>query len=144
MTSYIIDTSVIVKWFIPEQHSEFALKLQNPGYQLHAPAFIALEVGNVLCRKRHRGEIGEIVVNDIWQTFRRAPLRRHSDEPLVPIAFDLAVQTQQSLYDCLYLALSIKLDGKALTADRKFFQALQSSRYRTHVCWIEDLGEPSI
>jgi predicted nucleic acid-binding protein len=139
LTPYIIDASVIVKWFIPEHHSELALRLRNSSYQLHAPAFIALEVGNVLCKKRRRGEIGEVVADDIWDAFRQAPLRRHTDEPLVPVAFDLAVQTKQSLYDCLYLALSIKLKEKALTADRKFFQALQHSAYSRHVCWLEDL-----
>lgn len=140
MTPYVIDASVILRWFIPERDSESALRLKSPAYQLHVPAFIMLEVGNVLCRKRRRGEISEADADDIWRAFRQAPLRRHADEPLVPMAFDLATRTKQSLYDCLYLALAIKLRGQALTADRKFFQALHGSQYSAHLCWVEDLS----
>jgi predicted nucleic acid-binding protein len=139
LTPYVVDASVILKWFIPERHSESALRLRSPAYRLHAPAFILLEVGNVLCTKRRRGEISEATADDIWRGFRQAPLRRHADEPLIPAAFDLAIRTKQSLYDCLYLALAIKLEGTALTADRKFFQALRGSQYSMHVCWVEDL-----
>ena len=44
-----------------------------------------------------------------------------------------------SLYDNLYLALGVKLDVPYLTADRKFYQALQSTQYRSRLLWIEDL-----
>ena len=48
MTACVIDASVIVKWFVPEDHSELALRLKHTGTRLPAPAFLTLEVGNVL------------------------------------------------------------------------------------------------
>ena len=57
MMAYIIDASVVVKWFIPEEHSEPALRIKDSDARLHAPAFLTLEVGNVLSKKRRRAEL---------------------------------------------------------------------------------------
>lgn len=140
MTAYVIDASVILKWFIPEEHSERALRLKDSDARLHAPAFLTLEVGNVLSKKRRRGELAAQDVEDIWRAFRRAPLRRHADETLVLAAFDLAQSTKQSLYDSLYLALAMELNLPFLTADRKFYNGLQHSEYHSRLLWIEDLS----
>ena len=48
MTSYVLDASVVVKWFIPEAHTGSAVKLKERAGRLHAPAFLTLEIGNVL------------------------------------------------------------------------------------------------
>jgi len=139
VTACVIDASVILKWFVPEHSSELALRLKHTGAHLHAPAFLTLEVGNVLSRKRRRGELTAHDAEDIWRAFRLAPVNRHADEALVLAAFDLAQLTKQSVYDSLYLALAIKLDLSFLTADQKFYQALQHGQYRTRLRWIEDL-----
>lgn len=139
MISYVLDASVVVKWFIPEEHSESALKLKAKESRFYAPSFLTLEIGNVLAKKRRRNELAPAEVEGIWQAFRQAPIRRHADETLVLAAFDLAQQTQTALYDNLYLALGIELDIPFVTADRKFYQAIRATPYRRRVSWIEDL-----
>jgi len=139
LSAYVIDASIILKWFVPENYSEQALRLKHAGAQFHAPAFLTLEVGNVLSKKRRRGELAMQDAEDVWQAIRLAPIRRHADETLVLAAFDLAHVTKQSLYDSLYLALAMKLDLAFLTADGKFYHALQYSHYAKWLHWIEDL-----
>ena len=139
MISYVLDASVVVKWFIPEEHSESALKLREMDGRFYAPSFLTLEIGNVLAKKRRRNELAPAEVEGIWQAFRQAPIRRHADETLVLAAFDLAQQTHTTLYDNLYLALGIELDIPFVTADRKFYQAIRTTPYRRRVSWIEDL-----
>lgn len=139
MTTYVIDASVVLKLFIPETHSEPALRVKHAATRLHAPALLTLEVANVLSKKRRRGEVPEPEIEAIWHAFRLAPIRRHADDTLVLAAFDLAHLTKESLYDNLYLALAIKLDIPFLTADQKFYRALQGTPYRNHLRWIEHL-----
>ncbi len=139
MISYVLDASVVVKWFIPEEHSESALKLREMDGRFYAPSFLTLEIGNVLAKKRRRNELAPAEVEGIWQAFRQAPIRRHADETLVLAAFDLAQQTHTTLYDNLYLALGIELNIPFVTADRKFYQAIRTTPYRRQVSWIEDL-----
>ncbi|NJN70195.1 MAG: type II toxin-antitoxin system VapC family toxin [Nitrospira sp.] len=75
MTSYVLDASVIVKWFIPETQSESALKLREMDGRFHAPAFVTLEIGNVLAKKRRRNELTHEEAEDIWRAFRQVPIR---------------------------------------------------------------------
>lgn len=139
MTAYVLDAGVVIKWFIPEAHSERALRLKEAEARFHAPAFLTLEIGNVLVKKRRRDELTHAEAEDIWRAFRMAPIKRHADDTLVLAAFDLAQQTQTTLYDNLYLALGVDLDIPFMTADRKFYQAIQATPHRHRVHWIEDL-----
>lgn len=139
MTSCVLDASVVVKWFIPEVYSESALKLREMDGRFYAPAFLTLEIGNVLARKRRRNELTQVEAEGIWRAFRQSPIRRHADETLVLAAFDLAQHTRTTLYDNLYLALAVELDIAFVTADRKFYQAHEATPYRRRITWIENL-----
>jgi predicted nucleic acid-binding protein len=139
VNAYVLDASVVVKWFIPEAHSESALKLKEGDARFHAPAFLTLEIRNVLAKKRRRNELTHEEAEDIWRAFWRTPIRRYVDETLALAAFDLAQYTRSSLEDNLYLALGIERDIPFVTADRKSDQTLRATPYRRLVSWIEDL-----
>ncbi len=139
MSPYVVDTSVAVKWFLPEVHSAAALRLHAPTHRLHLPTFSIVELGNVLCKKVRRNEVTIAESESILALFRRLPLTIHSDEESLALAFDLAHLTQRSLYDCLSLALAIRLTGEMVTADRKFFNALKSGEFGSHLCWVESV-----
>ncbi len=140
MSGYIVDASVAIKWFIPEIHSEVALQARRLRDRLHVPAFMTLELGNVIAKKIRRGELTREEGKTILKELRHLPLQRHADERLFPAAYELALDTQQSLYDCLYLALAEAVDGRMITADRKFYQALTGGPYNPRLVWVEDLA----
>ncbi len=139
MSRYVVDASVTMKWFIPEIYSEAAIRLYQANYHLHAPAFMLLELGNVLSKKIRRDELrqkeGEIMLKEI----HHFPVQQHADQRLFRPAYALALETQCSLYDCLYLALAETIDGKMVTADGKFHKALANSRHSKRMLWVEDL-----
>ena len=56
-TAYVIDASVAVKWFVPEVHSEHALRLLRKKFALLAPELIQAEFGNILWKKCRAGEL---------------------------------------------------------------------------------------
>ena len=66
-------------------------------------------------------------------------LTLHTWQSVYSDAFDLAIATQRSLYDCVYLALAIELDGLLVTADRKFYDAPQAGTLAGRLLWIEQL-----
>ena len=121
MNRYVVDASVAIKWFLPEIHSEAALRLRRLRYRLHVPSFITLELGNVLVKKIQRGELTRAEGDMILKELKHLPLQRHADERLFAAAYQLAVDTQRSVYDCLYLALAEAVDGIMITADHKFY-----------------------
>ena len=139
MNRYVVDASVAIKWFIPELHSEAALRLYHSHYRLHVPALITLELGNVLAKKIRRGEITRAEGDVILKELKHLPLQCHADERLFPVAYQLAVDTQRSVHDCFYLALAEAIDGVMVTADHKFYSSLTGGSYGRRVLWVEDL-----
>lgn len=139
MNRYVVDASVGIKWFLPEIHSEAASRLQFLNGSLHVPAFFHLEIGSVLSKRIRRDELTQKEGEAILKELKQIPLQKHSDERLFKPAFALALQTKQSLYDCLYLALAETIDSWVVTADRKFYSSLESGEYGQRILWVEDL-----
>jgi predicted nucleic acid-binding protein len=67
------------------------------------------------------------------------PLTRHPEAPLLSSAFDLADQTERTVYDCLYLALAVQLGGRMVTADQRFYNSLTGTPWASYVCWVGDV-----
>jgi predicted nucleic acid-binding protein len=77
----------------------------------------------------------------ILKELKHLPLQRHADERLFLAAYQLALDTQRSVYDCLYLALAEAVDGIMVTADHKFYSSLTGGSYGKRVLWVEDLPQ---
>lgn len=139
MSGYIVDASVVIKWFLPEIHSDAAFRVTQLHERLHVPAFMTMELGNVIAKKIRRKELTRADGTGILKELRHLPLQRHPDDRLFPAAYELALDTQQSLYDCLYLALAEAVDGQLITADRKFYNALAHGMFHERLLWVENL-----
>lgn len=139
MTVFAVDSSVGLKWLVPEIHSADALRLLAPADELHVPTFFDVEIGNILWKKLNRKELTRTETDAVLGLLPGLPVTRHPVEPLVADAFDIAALTQRTVYDCLYLALAIRLDCQMVTADRKLNNALAATPWNAHICWIEEI-----
>jgi len=45
---FVVDASVVIKWFVPEIHSEAARRLLAKAHQYLSPDLLFPEVGNVI------------------------------------------------------------------------------------------------
>lgn len=143
MTQYVVDASVVVKWFVPENHSKYADRLLNNSYNLLAPQLLIAEVCNILWKKIRLGQISLAEGQQALAEFQATNLQILELEPLLQDTFNLANQTGRTAYDCFYLILAIQQQCQMVTADEKFFNALQNTAFATHLCWVEDLPEES-
>jgi predicted nucleic acid-binding protein len=89
---YVVDASGRNRWFLPETHSEAALRLQHSNHQLHAPAFVMLESGNVLTKKIRRGELTREETKTILKDLKHIPIHP-PDMRLFRPAYALALDT---------------------------------------------------
>jgi predicted nucleic acid-binding protein len=136
----VVDASIVVKWLLPEIHSEAAKRLLAEELQLWAPDLVWSEVGNVLWKRWRRGELPADVVAALLHDFRRFPLSVHPSEPLLQAAWEVAHALDRSFYDSLYLALAAALDCPLVTADLKLWNALQGGLTRTSLLWVEEVS----
>lgn len=136
MTTYVIDASVAMKWFVPEIHSETAAQLLDPDLVLCAPDLIVPEFGNTLWKKTRRGELSRTEAQEILTAFENLPLEIYPSTTLLAPAFSLALSLDRTVYDSVHLALAIAHDGALITADQKFQIAVAASPFVKHIRWI--------
>jgi predicted nucleic acid-binding protein len=137
----VVDASVAAKWFIAEDNADEALLLLDKPFDLHAPDLLYLEFDNILCKLIRRGLLSEEEGFDMRDRIQAFPIQPYSSQSLREKAFQIAIGTRRGVYDCVYLALAELLEGCMVTADRRFFLALQDSPLEDYVLWIEDLAK---
>ena len=132
----VVDASVAVKWYIPEIYEQEANRLQFGGDILHAPELILPEFSNIIWKKVRFGEITEKEGKKIIDAFASRNIQFHSHQSIIKSAFTGAVITNRAVYDWTYLALAIALSCEFVTADEKFYKALEQTKLKKHLLWI--------
>lgn len=135
----VVDASVAAKWFFDEEHSVAALNLLGNPFELSAPDFFFLEFDSILCKRTRRQELSVMEAFEIDDEIRSIPIQSYPAHALRERAFELALETCRSIYDCIYLALAEALNGRMVTADWKFFDSLQDGPLSSRLLWVEDL-----
>ncbi len=126
----VVDASVAAKWYFAEPGHEAADRVLasrvNAERELLAPDLIVAEFTNVLWRRVRRRECTFAAAEQILELWEvdRPELVPCSD--LAQRAFQLASSLDQSVYDCLYLALAVEIDAPLVTADRALARAARS------------------
>jgi predicted nucleic acid-binding protein len=139
MTLYVVDSSVVVKWFTPEVLSAEANRARAGGNPLHAPGFLDVEVAAIAWKKVRKGVITRADADFILTELPLLGVTRHPTRPLVPPAFDLADRTGRTVYDCLYLALAAQLGGVMVTADEKLVNSLTGTPWAASILRLQDV-----
>jgi predicted nucleic acid-binding protein len=134
---YVVDACVAAKWYLPEEHRAEALLLLKRG--LYVPTLIDVELASVMGKKVRSGQLMPHQAAEFMHSFHRAPVIRHSVRSLVDLARDLAIQTRQSVYDSIYLALAVRRRLRLVTADRRFVEGLAPTIDVSRVIWVADM-----
>jgi predicted nucleic acid-binding protein len=122
---FVVDASTVVKWFVPEIHSEAARRLLELPHEYIAPDLLFAETANTIWKKVRRKELttdeGYHLVADIG----RIGVETVSCRALAEDAHALAYATGRTVYDSMYVALAIRLNTRSITADDRLEAALR-------------------
>ena len=137
--SFVVDTSVAIKWIVDEEDSAKAELLQ--GADMVAPALFRIEAGNVLRTLAAKHILANDRAIDLFLFLQTAPVTIiDADELLERRALDLALALEHPIYDCVYLALAERTDRRLITADRRFIKALSGTEHAARLLALESLG----
>jgi predicted nucleic acid-binding protein len=136
---YVVDASVSIKWYVPEIYSPQAVLLLAPSNELFAPELLLLEFGNIAWKKSRRGEITDLQARNMMNQLLAAGVQIFSHDYLSSAALSGALQTGQTVYDWSYLALAVALNCEMVTADEKFYRALETTKLKRHLLFIADI-----
>ena len=138
MSGLVVDSSVVIKWFVPEIHSDDALRYLDPDLERHAPELLLAEVSNILWKKVGRRDLTAVEADNVAQDIEQADVMIHPMRPLFIAGLRIALATGRTAYDSIYLALADSLSTRVVTADRRFYNALQGGPYASLILWVED------
>ena len=126
MDAKIIDTSVIVKWFVDEEDSDKAKiyleDFKNRKISIIVPNLMFYELGNVLLSKKASKRQSEDIINFLNRLrFEVIDFGRDAFGKIFQTAQEMGI----TFYDASYVTLSITLSGSELvTSDRKLYDKL--------------------
>ena len=132
MTSYVLDASVAVKWYLAAQDEplrEQALLLADRyagGFiRFVVPDLFFAEVGNIFWKAERNGRCTPKLA--AWAVDEILELRLDAvpSTKLLRDAVSIASKYERSVYDSLYLALAVSANVKFLTADERLVNALR-------------------
>jgi predicted nucleic acid-binding protein len=124
----VIDANVGLKWFIEEPRSTAARKILEKGASFIAPDIVIPEICNVVWKKVKNHEItaeqGQAIVTNVPMILDHIV----PSSELAQRAFDLAVQSNHPVYDCLYLALAERESITLITDDAKLVAVAKKAK----------------
>jgi predicted nucleic acid-binding protein len=138
--AYVVDASVVIKWYVPEPDHARATALLGSGRRLLAPDLLLPEVGNVVWKKVGRGELtvkeGEEIVDALTSN---SPVTLTASGPYLRSAYDIATAFQRTVNDALYLAVAIVEGCPFVTADERLVNALSGSALAPFITPLKSL-----
>jgi len=138
----VIDASVALKWMTPEEDSERAMLVLDLERELHAPAFIFMELANALWIQVRAGKADAAGASAALDDVRTGPLRIWQGEEPLPDTIALAAILDHAVYDCAYLALALLLDAAYVTADHRFWRKTEGNpELAGRVLLLRDLAD---
>jgi predicted nucleic acid-binding protein len=138
---FVVDASVIVKWFIREPDSEQALRLHDRyvkgEVQLHAPSLLEYEVLNALVHSRL---FSLADLQDASRALLNYGIRLHVlDEERARTTVSLAIESGITVYDASYLALARERGCRFVTADGRLVKRMRDAKMDADISLLSEV-----
>ncbi|MDH5200822.1 MAG: type II toxin-antitoxin system VapC family toxin [Candidatus Bathyarchaeota archaeon] len=128
----VADASVVVKWFVEEEHTRDALRLRDDYVErvvdIASPGLLPYEVLNAL---RYNPSLGEVQLKDAATALEKYSLW------LFPLEGELAARCVEnslkhgiSVYDSAYISLGEVRGSPVYTADRRLVEKVGGENLR--------------
>ncbi len=131
MTTFVIDASVAVKWFLPPSHEQYAdnafalLKRYVAGQvRFVVPDLFWAEFGNVCWKVARQGRWSQKNAQSAVSGIKKRNFPTVSTLALLEDAVAIATAFDRSVYDSLYIALALTVKGELVTADERLANAV--------------------
>jgi len=138
VTLWVVDASVIIKWYVPESDYAAARAMRTTETKLAAPDLLFIETSNIIWKLVRRGEMAASRGIEIIEEITASPFVVFSTKSLARDALDLGIGTGLSTYDASYVALAMRLDKILITADEKLARKLVGTSSEKHVRLLAD------
>ena len=125
----VLDTSVVAKWFKEEEDSDLALQIREDFHEgLHeiiVPDLLLYEISNAL--RFDKKFTPDLITDAIGSLFEMDIVITVPSKELISDAAKIAIDNDVTVYDAIYVALSLKINGIFITADKRFYEKIKGT-----------------
>jgi len=130
---------VIVKWFVAERGTEEALTLRDSyirgDLELLSPSLIYYEVTNALRHHPHY-RLTETELLDAIKALKGLQILTEPTTEMWLKTFEVSISEKVTIYDAVYIAMSLVFDAKLVTSDERLFEKLsEKTRQRVNLLY---------
>jgi len=143
-TKIVVDTSVLIKWFKSRDEEllseawKLRAEIESERVQVHVPALLLYEVGNILLLKTR---LGMAALEEALDRLERLPfVVAPPASPLLKRAARLGRRLGLTFYDASFLALAFELDCPLITADQHFFERARALHQVRHLSQVGSIA----
>ena len=133
MSSYTVDASVAIKWFVSEPLQGNAWTLGKHPENLIAPDLLLIETANVAWKKAVRGEIARAVALEIVRSVGRGVHKLFPAEAFASQALEIGFELNHAVYDCMYIAVAETTEFNLVTADTRLIRLVKGTRWQSRI-----------
>jgi predicted nucleic acid-binding protein len=134
VTLVVVDASIVVKWFLPEQSSEEARQLLDESIELVAPDLVFAEVGSAVWKRVRMRQLEAPLARRMVADIANIGVQPVETRILLKDAMGVALSAGITVYDALYLVLAVRLGTQLVTADERLSAAVSSRpQLRDHI-----------
>lgn len=127
----IVDSSVIAKWYLPDEKDDYALKIQQDftlkTIFISVPILLFYEVNNILKNAAKSLRISKEKTYGAYEDLLQLDFTVYSSIALFKEALQLAIVFDITSYDASYIALAEYLKVPVFTADEKLVKKVSSN-----------------
>jgi len=137
-TALVLDSSVIAKWFFPEDDAQKAIKIKEKftdnSISVAVPLLLYYEINNILKTAVKAFRIDKNEAIKVYKAFLNLHFVAYSSELLMEKTLENALKFDISSYDASYTALAEYLQIPFVTADKKLLNKISGE----FVCNLQD------
>ncbi len=145
MMKVVVDSNVMVKWFVEEEFTECAERLRDDhlrgAIDIHAPAYAIIEFSNALRKYVQRGIVTQENAEKALKLLTNFDiafkvLNPERDKELIRGVLRYSMKNHVTAYDVYYIMLACDLGTTFYTADEKLLRKLSDIKEERvkHVC----------
>jgi predicted nucleic acid-binding protein len=131
MTDWVVDSSVVAKWVLPESDSQQARQLIaaciDQGGHLIVLDRVFPEVANAIWKQHHQHKITVSEAEKFLADLLRLPVQIEPALAVLGAALDVAMKYDRAVYDALFVALARSKGLQGVTADEPLYSAIGKS-----------------
>ena len=122
----VVDASVAFKWLIDENGSAAALALRAEN-DILVPDLLLVEARNALLTNVRRKKLSIEQARRAEREINAFGVDVVPSGPFLDLAFEIALELGEPIYDCIYLAVAAVTDRTLVTADERFAAKVAAS-----------------